>query len=85
MDLAPQRVGDVQVEAQRRRGRVRHRLRVEDGEDGLERRGGLDAHARSSAKNSAIAPSTPLPPVIPSQRDLIMPTSRYAWSVGTIA
>ena len=47
---------DVQVEAQRRRGRVRHGLRVEDGEAGLERRGGLDAHARSPAKNSAIAP-----------------------------
>ena len=58
---------DVQVEADRRRGRVRDGLRVEHGERGLERRCGLDAHARQPREElgdrplDAAAAGDPLP------------------------
>ena len=88
-DLALRRLGDAQPEAQRGRGGVLDDLDAEHGELGRDRRrhtaaGGQalgfarGAHApcrSSAAKNSATASSIARPPEMPSQRDLIMPTS----------
>ena len=87
-DLAPRGLGDAQAEAQRRRDRVLHDLDAEHRELGRDRRrqpapaGTPSARVRSSRalpasapKNSATASSIARPPEMPSQRDLIMPTS----------
>jgi hypothetical protein len=85
VDLAPERVGRRAVEAQRRASRACGTgLDVEDGERSARAAapdGGLGAHptralARTRSKNSPTASSTPRPPVMPSQRDLISPTMR---------
>ena len=88
-DLALRGLGDAQPEAQRRRDRVLDDLGAEHRELGRDRRRrtaaggqalgfarGAHAPCRSSEpKNSATASSIARPPEMPSQRDLIMPTS----------
>ena len=80
-DLAVRRLRDAELEAQRGCCRILDDLDPEHRELGGDAcaAGGRQAHsparASSDAKKSATAPSIARPPEIPSQRDLIIPTS----------